>query len=227
MDDNKHRPKTVNEWMLQILDRLDNLEKGFIPEQVRKDMFSLIIQVKDLQEEVRLHTKPFHDGQDSRITEIENRVKDLEKGYNFTYLGPKIEALETRMEEAKKLIDGLIPPQNQIDDLLKSLERLEDQQKQFHDATYGKVNELSDRVKDLEKWQSEAWRAITKLEEWKRNLESAHESIEGFDKWQREHITIDKKVWEDIKSVSSELNYGNCVDSFRFRLANAIKKAED
>lgn len=90
--------------------------------------------------------------------DMDRRVKDLEKSYNFTYLSPKIEGLATKIDYDRIILDNFA---SSIDELRKKVKDLEDQIKLVEDLPRAHnqlafiVREVRFRLEKLEDFERE------------------------------------------------------------------------
>ena len=85
-----------------------------------------------------------------------------------------------------------------IEDRIKDLERWKNTHSNLIEHDH--LDDFNDRVKSLE-------RKVKDFEEWKHGIIHPFSPIEEYDKWRREHITLDKKVWDEIKQFVSKIGF--------------------
>jgi len=98
------------------------------------------------------------------------------------------------------------------------------------------LEELQKKVKDLESKNidgqyelhtcalEEHNKRLKNLEEWKHGIIHPFSPIEEYDRWRREHITLDKKVWDEIKQFVSRIGFLQPSDYLNLR--DVVEKAE-
>jgi hypothetical protein len=152
-----------------------------------------------------------------------DRVKDLENLlWNGKHAG--IERLQKQvndLEEWKSMTPDTALVRESASQFNQRIIALELSTRYYHNLEIEAPTDkdIWDKVKDLEKWQSEAWRAITKLEEWKQgdtkrmdghhetlmNLDEASDKqrhkIEKLEEWKQHHINLCNRGRGDVQNM--------------------------
>jgi aconitase A len=129
---------------------------------------------------------------------------------------------------------------------LNRIEKLEEWKKNTLEHRFGqRINELEDKTETLEEWHKQEHinkstdTALAKV--WMQDLTQLKEKVKDLEEWKRLHLTtshfnkcyepeivpIDKKVWEQIKHLISQIdNHDLTFGGGMSYLKDAIKKAE-
>lgn len=218
MDRVRECERLIKDLKTLLIEHVQNTREGYFTPEILKTHTD---RIKTLEEKVNdFDNCPNTKETISRIEKLEEWKKEHMQWVKLHIDDHRFNGDDQRMlrrihdlEEWTKLVNlGQIPPH-----ITDRLDKLEEWKKNTLEHRFGqRINELEDNTEDLE--------------EWKRNLEDYHnKSNPRLEEWLHEHITIDKRVWEDIKSDVRMLNniaFGGGFHKTFENLKESIKKAD-